>query len=47
MDYVYCGNEAGGRPDEIITLTSKFHISDEKNHEFIDYLELFSAIFSV
>lgn len=23
MDYVYCGNESGGRPDEILTLTSK------------------------
>lgn len=24
MDYVYCGNEAGGRADDIITLTSIF-----------------------
>lgn len=26
MDYVYCGNETGGRIDDIITLTSKFVI---------------------
>lgn len=24
MDYVYCGSETGGRPDDIITLTSNY-----------------------
>lgn len=29
MDYVYCGNEAGGRADDIITLTSILRFFNE------------------